>query len=147
MPGKEVVATKALTMAEEYLADHFPGFPVMPGVLMLEAMTQAAAWLVRVTEDFEHSMVVLKAAKNVKYGRFLKPGQILRVSAVIQEDTQDETRLKAMGEIDGKTTLRAQLTLRKYNLDELDRDGVGTDDLVREQLRGKLRLIWDGGSD
>ena len=50
-PGERVTATKSLTMAEEYLADHFPHFPVMPGVLMLEAMTQAGAWLVRVSED------------------------------------------------------------------------------------------------
>ena len=51
-PGERIVAIKNLSLAEEYLADHFPGFPVMPGVLMLEAMTQAAAWLVRASEDF-----------------------------------------------------------------------------------------------
>ena len=45
-PGKTITAVKNLSLAEEYLADHFPGFPVLPGVLMLEAMTQAAAWLV-----------------------------------------------------------------------------------------------------
>ena len=66
--GKKIVAVKNLSMAEEYLADHFPGFPVMPGVLMLEAMTQAGAWLVRASEDFAHSMVVLKQVGNVKYG-------------------------------------------------------------------------------
>ena len=43
---------KNLSLAEEYLSDHFPGFPVMPGVLMLEALTQAGAWLVRELEDF-----------------------------------------------------------------------------------------------
>ncbi|MGA2254534.1 MAG: hypothetical protein ABSG53_07735, partial [Thermoguttaceae bacterium] len=50
-PGAQITAVKSLTMAEEYLADHFPNFPVMPGVLMLEAMTQAAAWLIRLSED------------------------------------------------------------------------------------------------
>ncbi len=45
-PGQRIVTTKALTLAEEYLADHFPAFPVMPGVLMLEALVQSAAWLV-----------------------------------------------------------------------------------------------------
>ena len=52
----EITAVKTLSMAEEYLADHFPHFPVMPGVLMLEALTQSAAWLIRVSEDFAHSM-------------------------------------------------------------------------------------------
>ena len=46
-PGQSLVAVKNLSLAEEYLADHFPGFPVMPGVLMLEALTQAGAWLIR----------------------------------------------------------------------------------------------------
>ena len=43
--GQEITAVKNLSLAEEYLADHFPLFPVLPGVLMLEAMTQAGAWL------------------------------------------------------------------------------------------------------
>ena len=51
-PGVRITAVKSLTMAEEYLADHFPHFPVMPGVLMLEALTQAGAWLVRVERGF-----------------------------------------------------------------------------------------------
>jgi 3-hydroxyacyl-[acyl-carrier-protein] dehydratase len=59
-PGVKITTVKALSLAEEYLADHFPRFPVMPGVLMLEAMTHAGAWLVRVSEDFAHSMVLLK---------------------------------------------------------------------------------------
>ena len=42
-----IVASKQVSLAEEYLADHFPTFPVLPGVLMLEALTQAAGWLLR----------------------------------------------------------------------------------------------------
>src|SRR5438045_4046552 len=65
-PGQSLVAVKNLSLAEEYLADHFPGFPVMPGVLMLEAMTQAGAWLIGAREDFAHSAVLLKEARNGK---------------------------------------------------------------------------------
>ena len=57
VPGQSLTAVKNLSLAEEYLADHFPGFPVMPGVLMLEAMTQSAAWLVRSTEDFKQQFL------------------------------------------------------------------------------------------
>ena len=46
-PNEELSAVKNVTMTEEYLADHFPRAPVMPGVMMLEGLTQAAAWLVR----------------------------------------------------------------------------------------------------
>ena len=73
----------------------------MPGVLMLEAMTQAGAWLVRASEDFAHSLVVLKEARNVKYGQFVEPGQTLSVTAEILEQTDRETKLKAQGSVEG----------------------------------------------
>ena len=77
--GQSLVAVKNLSLAEEYLADHFPGFPVMPGVLMLEALTQAGAWLIREHEDFAHSIVLLKQAKTIKYGSFVEPGRQLEL--------------------------------------------------------------------
>ena len=66
-PHKSITAIKTLSLAEEYLADHFPGFPVMPGVLMLETLVEASAWLLRLTEDYQHSVVVLREVKIVKY--------------------------------------------------------------------------------
>src|ERR687888_105779 len=49
-PGRSLRAVKNLTLGEEYLADHFPAFPVMPGVLMLEALVEAGAWLLRLKD-------------------------------------------------------------------------------------------------
>src|SRR5687768_18405394 len=66
-PDVELTAVKNVALTEEYLADHFPEFPVLPGVFMLEAATQAGAWLLRLSEDFAHSIISLKEAKNVKY--------------------------------------------------------------------------------
>ena len=115
-PGARITAVKSLTMAEEYLADHFPNFPVMPGVLMLEAMTQAAAWLIRLSEDFAHSVILLKYAGNVKYGQFVEPGQLLTVTAEIISQTATETKVKAQGTVDGRTTVSGRLVLERYNL-------------------------------
>src|SRR5438105_6742124 len=83
-PGKSLRAIKNLTLGEEYLADHFPTFPVMPGVLMLQTLVEGAAWLLRATEDFQHSVIVLRDARNVKYGNFMQPGNsmIVTVEAV-----------------------------------------------------------------
>src|ERR1700678_4053219 len=114
--GKSMVAVKNLSMAEEYLADHFPGFPVMPGVLMLEAMTQAGAWLIRASEDFAHSVVTLKEARNVKYANFVRPGQMLTVTAEVLGQDDRETKLKAQGTVDGQTVVSARLVLERYNL-------------------------------
>jgi len=72
--GKQLTAVKNVSLAEEYLADHFPEFPVLPGVFMLEAATQAGAWLVRLSENYAHSIVVLHEARAVKYADFVTPG-------------------------------------------------------------------------
>src|ERR671924_1962072 len=88
-PGKQIRMVKNLTLGEEYLADHFPTFPVMPGVLMLQTLVEAGAWLLRITEDFRHSVIVLREAKNVKYGSFVEPGRRLEVTAELAEPLDD----------------------------------------------------------
>src|SRR5436853_6059978 len=80
-PGKKIRMVKNLTLAEEYLADHFPTFPVMPGVLMLQTLVEGSAWLMRATDDFKHSVIVLRDARNVKYGKFMYPGYQMIVTA------------------------------------------------------------------
>src|SRR5207244_5710705 len=86
-PGRTLRAVKNLTLGEEYLADHFPGFPVMPGVLMLQALVEAGAWLLRLTDDYRHSVIVLREAKNVKYGTFMEPGkQLLLTVELVERD-------------------------------------------------------------
>ncbi|MGA2065060.1 MAG: 3-hydroxyacyl-ACP dehydratase FabZ family protein [Thermoguttaceae bacterium] len=144
-PGVRLTATKSLTMAEEYLADHFPNFPVMPGVLMLEAMTQAGAWLVRLGEDFAHSMVVLKQATNVKYGQFVEPGQTLSVTAEVLSHGPRETKLKAHGSVEGRTTVSARLVLERYNLADQDPADAWVDEEIRQQMRNLLTLLYQPG--
>lgn len=141
-PDHKIVAVKALSLAEEYLADHFPRFPVMPGVMMLEAITQAGAWLVRASEDFAHSIVVLREARNVKYGQFVEPGQILRVTAQIVNQTDHETKLKAEGTVDGRSTVKARLVLARYNLADSDPRKAHVDASVRREMRALFGLLW-----
>jgi 3-hydroxyacyl-[acyl-carrier-protein] dehydratase len=141
-PGVKITAVKALTMAEEYLADHFPHFPVIPGVLMLEAMTQAGAWLIRASEDFEHSMVVLKQASGVKYGQFLEPGQTLLVTAEIVKNSETETKMKAKGTVDGHVIVSGRLVLAKYNLADTRPEHQATDRATRQHLRTFFNLLY-----
>lgn len=144
-PGKEITAVKALSLCEEYLADHFPNFPVLPGVLMLEALTQAAAWLVRITEDFAHSIVVLKEAKRVRFGQFVEPGQVLQVRAEIIRDDGRLTEVQAEGILNGKTTVSARLVMERYNLAERDPTCASLDDSVKRDMRKLLGLLLGGG--
>jgi len=137
-PGKAVTAIKTLSLSEEYLADHFPSFPVMPGVLMLESMTQAAAWAIRLGEDFAHSIVVLREAKNVKYGDFVQPGRVLTVTAEVQSQDERFTKVKATGSVGDRTSLTARLVLERYNL--ADRMPYG--DAVDARVRAEMRKLW-----
>jgi 3-hydroxyacyl-[acyl-carrier-protein] dehydratase len=146
-PGRSLRAIKNLTLAEEYLADHFPTFPVMPGVLMLETLVQAGAWLLRLTDDFRHSVVVLREARNVKYGTFMEPGRQMTVTVELVERDGDRATFKGKGEMDGQSTVSARLTLLGYNLRDRDPALQEHDErLIRHyrQMYGLLRLPLAG---
>jgi 3-hydroxyacyl-[acyl-carrier-protein] dehydratase len=115
----------------------------MPGVLMLEAMLEAGAWLVRATEDFAHSIVVLRKAGNVKYGQFVQPGQTLEVSAEILSQADGETKIKARGTMNGRLTVAGRLSLVSYNVADLDPTRAKTDEEVRRDMRKLFALLYD----
>ena len=87
-----LVALKLVTSAEEYLGDHFPGFPVLPGVMMVEALVQAAREL-----EGEPRLMV-QSVRALKYGSFVKPGESLRVEvAVTKREAGGVVTVKATG--------------------------------------------------
>lgn len=143
VPGKRIRMIKNLALGEEYLADHFPTFPVMPGVLMLQTLVEAGSWLLRITEDFKHSVVVLREAKNVKYGAFMEPGKSLVVTAetVDYQSESAEVVLKGKGEADGVTTVSARFTLRRYNLADRNPALADRDNQLIHSLRGTYQLL------
>jgi 3-hydroxyacyl-[acyl-carrier-protein] dehydratase len=134
-PGKTITAVKCVSLAEEYLQDHFPRFPVLPGVMMLEAMTQASAWLIRAGEDFAHSMVTLQEARNVKYSDFVAPGSMLTVTADLMKQDERYCSLKTKGTIDGRTAVSARLTLERFNLAETQPDMACADEIVVQEMK------------
>jgi 3-hydroxyacyl-[acyl-carrier-protein] dehydratase len=140
--GKRIVAVKNLTLAEEYLQDHFPSFPVLPGVLMIEAMIQAAAWLQRVTADFAQSMVVLDEARNVKYGSFFRPGTTMRVAVdLVKQDEGGLWKFKGAGTVDDAVNVQGRFTLRAFNLADTDPSLADTDRRMVEAMRARWTMI------
>lgn len=140
--GKSVTAVKNLSLAEEYLADHFPGFPVMPGVLMLEALVQASAWLMRHTEDFRYSTVLLKQAKALKFNNFVTPGRTLVVTSTVHEWGPTECVFKGSGTVDGASAVTCRLVLQQFNLADRNADMAESDRYQTEKMRGMFRQIW-----
>lgn len=140
-PGRSLRAVKNLTLGEEYLADHFPTFPVMPGVLMLETLVEAAAWLLRLTDDFRHSVIVLREARNVKYGTFMEPGRQMTIGVELVEEDAASATFKGKGETDGQSTVSAKFTVARYNLRDRDPALQAVDERIVQHLRGLCAVL------
>ena len=80
--GQSAVAIKNVTLAEEHLHDHFPGFPIMPECLMIEAMAQTAGILVGEARNFEEKVILAKIKKCVFY-HYVRPGDTITLHAEI----------------------------------------------------------------
>lgn len=142
VPGESVAAVKNLSLAEEYLADHFPGFPVMPGVMMVESLVQAGAWLMRATEDFRYSTVLLKQARAVRFNNFVTPGKTLEVALSVHERGEREWVLKANGTVDGTSAVNARLTLEQFNLADTNPQMAESDANRIAAMRELFAMIW-----
>jgi 3-hydroxyacyl-[acyl-carrier-protein] dehydratase len=82
--GKRAVAVKNLTLAEEHLHDHYPGYPVMPASLMIEGMAQTAGILVGEARDFQEKVILAKIRK-ASFSGVARPGDQLRYEAEIEQ--------------------------------------------------------------
>ncbi len=91
-----IVAIKHVSLAEEYLADHFPSFPVLPGVLMLETMVQAAR---RMLADRGDTRLVLGEVKGLKFGSFVRPGETLEVEVTVSGASGHEHHCRGTGRV------------------------------------------------
>lgn len=139
--GCKLTAVKSVSLAEEYLGDHFPTFPVLPGVLLLEGMVEAAAWLVRRTEGFAHSMVLLAEARNVKYKSFLAPGSQIEYTVEARKIEERVSSFAGCGVADGQKIVEARFGLRHFNLAERNPALATVDAQLVTQLKNRYRLL------
>ena len=140
-PGKSLRAVKALSLAEEYLQDHFPGRPVMPGVLMVETMVEACAWMVRVETDFVPSMVVLKVARKVVYGQFVRPGDLLVMDVELLKMADGLAQFSGRGTVNGQTVVSGRLEIEYYSLADRKASDADIDEHLRREMRKRFDVI------
>ena len=140
--GKSLTSIKNLSLAEEYLVDHFPGFPVLPGVLMIEALVQSGAWLMRHNDDFAYSTVLLKQARAVKFNNFVAPGNTLNLHVEVQKWDGDLCTLLGRGTVNGGTAVSAKLTLQRFNLADTNPELASSDAYEIRKLKELFTLLW-----
>jgi 3-hydroxyacyl-[acyl-carrier-protein] dehydratase len=145
--GESISAVKNLSLAEEYLGDHFPGFPVMPGVLMVEASVQSGAWLIRYTEDFKHSTILLKQARAVRFNSFVTPGRTLVVNVKVHKWTDEDIVFKGSGTVEGASAVSAKLTLERFNLADRNAELAKSDQSRIEHMRNLFAQVWSPSKD
>ena len=116
VPDIELTAVKNVSLAEDYLADHFPEFPVLPGVFMIEAATQAGAWLIRLSENYAHSTIFLHEVRAVKFSDFVPPGHALRIRVEQKKRDGLLVQMRFQGDVDGRNCVSGRLVLECANL-------------------------------
>lgn len=143
-PGKRIVAIKNLSLAEEYLADHFPVFPVLPGVMMLEALVQTAAWLLRVDQNWANSLIVLSAARNMKYASFVAPGHTLRTDLELLSVEGNLAKFKGAGYLEtGDLAVQGRLEIQSLNVADVHPAAArtGADARILADLKRQWSLV------
>lgn len=139
--GKAIKTVKTVSLAEEYLADHFPAFPVLPGVLLLQGLIESASWLVREAENFAHSMLLLEQARNVKYKSFVAPGAQIEYTVEAKTLEENISSFSGFGESGGQRIVEARFGLRHFNLTDKDSKMTETDAKIIDSMKKRWKLL------
>jgi 3-hydroxyacyl-[acyl-carrier-protein] dehydratase len=107
-PKTRIVALKNVTINEPHFAGHFPDFPIMPGVLIVEAIAQAGgALLLTEIPDRESKLMVFTGIDSAKFRRPVLPGDQLRIEVTVLNWRSSAVRMKGVATVDGKVACEA----------------------------------------
>ncbi len=110
-PQKRVVAIKNVTMNEPFFQGHFPGYPIMPGVLVVEAMAQAGALIMlSEIEDRDTKLAVFTGIEKAKFRRPVTPGDQIRFEVEVLSFRSRAGRIQGRATVEGKLACEATLT-------------------------------------
>ncbi|MBE8158505.1 MAG: 3-hydroxyacyl-ACP dehydratase FabZ [Betaproteobacteria bacterium] len=107
-PGKSITARKNVTISEPFFAGHFPGMPVMPGVLILEALAQTCGVLSYLSKE-SGGYFLLTGLDNCRFRRIVRPGDTLVLRCALERRVRDLFRFAARAEVDGAVACEAKI--------------------------------------
>lgn len=120
VPGSEITGVKNVAMSEDFLEFHFPKNPIMPGIMLMEALVQLSGWLEAVSSGFESWFLVSRVLKCNFYG-FVLPGDQLRLTVRVGDaPSQDLKVYKGTAEVEGKRKIRAEFSGNLVKLDTIE---------------------------
>ncbi|MBI1756720.1 MAG: 3-hydroxyacyl-ACP dehydratase FabZ [Fimbriimonas ginsengisoli] len=111
-PGKRLVGLKNVTFNEEFFQGHYPGMPVMPGVLILEAMAQAGACMLLSLDENKSRVPLIGAIDDVKFKRKVVPGDQLVSTVELMWMRGSIGRFKGVATVDGELVATMELTFK-----------------------------------
>lgn len=107
---KRIVAIKNVTMNEPFFQGHFPGFPIMPGVLIIEALAQAGGFLVfKTLPNREEKLVFFMGIEKARFRKPVRPGDQLRLEMTVVRVKSRVGRLKGKAYVDGTVVAEAEI--------------------------------------
>ena len=110
-PGKRVVGVKAVTANEPQFTGHFPGRPIMPGVLMVEALAQTAAVGVMTLDEYRGKLGLFAGIDDCRFRRMVLPGDTLRLEVTVEKLRGMFGRVRGVASVDGEVAVEATLSI------------------------------------
>lgn len=142
--GKHAVGAKAFTLSEPFFADHFPGFPVVPGVLLMESMAQLAGKLIGYTvrkERGDWPFPIFTMAERVKFRKFVRPGDVVQLHAEFISLREESAVMKVRSRVNGKVVAQAEET---FVFNAVAFADLAESERVERLERKALAQLWAG---
>jgi 3-hydroxymyristoyl/3-hydroxydecanoyl-(acyl carrier protein) dehydratase len=140
--GEHARGVKAFTISEPWVPDHFPGFPVVPGVLLLEAMAQLSGKLIGYTvrkQRGDWPFPIFTMADRVKFRRFVRPGHAVELRAKFISLRDESAVMKVTARVDGVVHAQAEQT---FVFNAVPFEDEEESQRVEQLERKALRLLW-----
>lgn len=110
-PGRRAVGIKAVTVNEPQFTGHFPGRPIMPGVLMVEALAQTAGVAVMTLDEYRGKLGLFAGIDDCRFRRMVVPGDVLRLEVTVEKLRGMFGRLRGVATVEGEIAVEATLSI------------------------------------